>query len=162
MSSSRMRQSARTRKQRRRRLWQLCSVVLLRSTGRCTTTAPPTHIASHSNINTNVTSNNGLHANLSASTNGQHLRFYLNLHSCCACLHHRPLEPPLATLASTMVARVTSLESAPHRRRISLRAMSLTCHMVHRRWSLQRLVASTIRPWKMFPRASMSSLVCSP
>jgi hypothetical protein len=53
------------REPRRGRLWQLHLVVLLRSTERCTTTAPPIHPNSRSSTIT--------------STSGQHLRLYLHL-----------------------------------------------------------------------------------
>jgi hypothetical protein len=87
-------QSALTRKQRIGRLWQLRLVVLLRSTRWCTTIAPPTHLVSHSSTHTNVSNSTGLLAHLSANTSRHHLRLYLHLRLCCACLHHRPLELP--------------------------------------------------------------------
>jgi hypothetical protein len=43
----------------------------------------------------------------------QHLKLYLHLRLWCACLHHRPLEPPPAPPASTVVTQATSLGSAP-------------------------------------------------
>jgi hypothetical protein len=125
---------------------------------RCTTTAPPTHLTSRSSINTSVRSNSALPAHLSAHTSSQHPRLYLRL--CCAYLHHRPLEPPPATPTSTVVAQATSLEIAPRRRRMPLRATSLICHAVHRRRPLQRLVASTTPLWRTLQRVSKSSRVC--
>jgi hypothetical protein len=155
MSSSRMMQSALTRKIRRGRLWQLHPVVLCRSTGRCTPMAPPTHIVSRSITSTSVnSSSSGLPGHLSAHISGQHQRLYLHLHLC-----HRPLESPPTTPASTVVSRATSHDSAPRRRRMSLRAMSLIHHVVRRRWPLQRPTASTTPPWRIFPRAIKSSWV---
>jgi hypothetical protein len=63
------------------------------------------------------------------------------------------------TPASTVVARATSLTSAPCRRRVPCRAMSALHHVVCRRWPWQRLTASTTLPWRMFLRASKSSWV---
>jgi hypothetical protein len=97
-----MMQSTPTRKPRRGRLWQFHPVVLLRSTEWCTTMAPPTHLASDSNINTSVSSGSGLPAHLNISTSGQHLGLYLHLRMCCTCLRHRLLELPPATPASTV------------------------------------------------------------
>jgi hypothetical protein len=77
----------------------------------------------------------------------------------CACLHHRLLGPPPATPASTVVVRATSRESAPHRRRMPLRATSLIHHVVCRRWPLQRPTASTTPPCRIFPMASKFSRV---
>jgi hypothetical protein len=64
------------------------------------------------------------------------------------------LGPPLATPASTVVHL-----PAPRRRRMPLKAMSLTRHVVRRRWPLQRPAVSTTPPWKMFSRVSKSSRV---
>jgi hypothetical protein len=153
MSSSRMMQSTLTRKIRRGRLWQLHPVVLCQSTGRCTPMAPPTHIISRSITSTSISSS-GLPTHLSTHISGQHLRLYLHLRLC-----HRPLEPPPATPASIVVSRATSHDSAPRRRRMSLRATSLIHHVVRRRWPLQRLAASTTPPWRIFPRAIKSSWV---
>jgi hypothetical protein len=113
-----------------------------RSNRWCTTTVPHTHLASHSSINTS----SGLPAHLSASTSGQCLRIYLHLYLCYVCLSHRLLEPSPATPTSTVVARATSLESTLHRRRMLLKATSLTSHVVRIRWLLQRLAVSTIQP----------------
>jgi hypothetical protein len=157
MSSSRTMQSVPTRKPRRGRLWQLHLKVLPRSTGRCTTTTPPTHHASRIIINTSVNSSSGLPTHLSTNTSRQHPRLYLHLRLCCACLRHRPLKPPPATPASTAVARATSLKSAPRQRRTSPRATSLTRHMVRRRWPLRRPTVSTTPLWRTLPRASKSS-----
>jgi hypothetical protein len=77
-----------------------------------------------------------------------------------------PLSPmlrlpvPPTTPASTVVAQATLLESAPHRRRMPLRATSHTHHVVCRRWPLQRSVVSTTPPWRIFLRVSKSSQVC--
>jgi hypothetical protein len=75
----------------------------------------------------------GSPTHLSAHTSRQHLRFYPHLRLCHACQCHRPLEPSPATPASTVVAQATSLESAPHQRRLPLRATSPIHHMVQRR-----------------------------
>jgi hypothetical protein len=72
---------------------------------------------------------------------------------------HRPLRPPLAPPASTVVALATSLESAPRRRRMPRKATSLIHHVVRRRWSLQRPAASTTLPWRIFLTSSKSSRV---
>jgi hypothetical protein len=148
-------QSAPTRKPRRGRLWPLHPVVLLRSTGRCITTAPPIHL----DPSTSVCSSSGLPAHLRASTSGQHLRLYLHLCLECTCLHHRPLELPPATPASTVVAPATSLKSALRRRRLPRRAKSPLHHVVLRRWLSRRPATSTTPPWKTFLRASKSSWV---
>jgi hypothetical protein len=47
--------------------------------GRCTTTAPPTHLDSHTNTSISVRNSSGLPSHLSASPSGQHLRLYLHL-----------------------------------------------------------------------------------
>jgi hypothetical protein len=65
------------RKPRRGRLWPLHPVVLLRSTGRCTTTTPPIHLGP--SISSSVCSSSGLPAHLSVSTSGQHQGLYLHL-----------------------------------------------------------------------------------
>jgi hypothetical protein len=122
MSSSRMRQSAPTRKQRRGRLWYLRPVVLLPGTGRCTTTAPPTRLISSSS--TSASSSSGFPAHLSASISRWHLGLYLHHHLCCACLCHRLPEPPLTLPTSTVAARATSHESATRPRKTQIRAMS--------------------------------------
>jgi hypothetical protein len=64
---------------KKRKLWLLHPVVLLRSTGRCTTTIPPTHLDSRSSTSISVCSSSGLPAHLSVSISGQHLRLYLHL-----------------------------------------------------------------------------------
>jgi hypothetical protein len=148
-----------TRKPRRGRLWLLCPVVLPRSTGRCTTTAPPIHLDRCTSISISVCNSSGLPAHLSISISGQRLRLYLHLHLCCACLHPRPLEPPPTTSASTVVTRATSLGSAPRRRRMPLRATSPIRHVVRRRWPLRRPAVSTTLPWRIFPGAIKSSWV---
>jgi hypothetical protein len=107
-----------------------------------------------------VFDSSGLPTYLSASTSRQHPGLYLHHRQCCACLCHRPLEPPLATPASTVVAQAASLESAPRQRRTPLKATSPTHHVVHRRCPLQRPAASTTPLWRTFPRASKSSRVC--
>jgi hypothetical protein len=155
MSSSQMMRFASTRKPRRRRLWQLHPEVLPESTERCTITALPTHLASRSSIS----SSHGFCTHLSASTSRQHPRLYHHLRLCCFCLRHRLLELPPVTPASTVVARATSLESAPRQRRTPLRATSPIRHVVHRRWSMQRPGASTTPLWT-FQRVSKSSRVC--
>jgi hypothetical protein len=86
-------------------------------------------------------------------------RVYLHHRPCHACMHHRPLEPPLAIPASTVAVRATSRESAPRPRRTLLRATSPIHHVVRRRWLLPRPVVSTTPLWKTFPRASQSSWV---
>jgi hypothetical protein len=70
---------------------------------------PPRSTTSRVSINTS----SGLPTHLSIHTNMQHQRLYLHHHLCCACLSHRPLEPPLAISASIVVVPATSLESAP-------------------------------------------------
>jgi hypothetical protein len=152
MSSSWTMRSAPTRRQKRGRLWQLRPVVLPRGTRQCTIMAPLTCL-------TSISSSSGLPAHLSASTSKQHLRLYPHLRLRYACLRHRPLDPPLATPASIVVARATSLESAPRQRKTPLRAMPLIRHVVHRRWSLQRPIASTTPLWRTFSRMSKSSWV---
>jgi hypothetical protein len=121
---------------------------------------PTYRLTSSSSISTSVSSSSGPTAHLSASTSRQHSGLYLHHRQCCICLCHRPLEPPPATPASIVVARATSLRSAPHQRRMPLMATSLTHHVVHRRWPLQRPVASTTPLWRTFLRASKSSRVC--
>jgi hypothetical protein len=147
-----------TRKPRRGRLWQLHPIVLLQGTRQYTITAPPNRLAS-SSTTTSTSSSSGLPAHLSASTSRQHPGLYLHHHQYHACLRHRQLEPLPATPASTMVARATSLESAPRQRRTPLRTMSLIHHVVHRRWPLQRPTVSTTPLWKTFSRVSQYSWV---
>jgi hypothetical protein len=65
------------RKPRRGRLWLLHLVVLLQSTGQCTTTVLPIHLNPSTSIS--VRSSSGLPAHLSVSTSGKHLRLYLHL-----------------------------------------------------------------------------------
>jgi hypothetical protein len=160
MSSYRIMRSAPTRKQRNVRLWQLRPAVLLQGTRWRTITDQPTRLIS--SISTSGSNSSGLPTHLSASTSRQHLGLYLHHHQWRTCLCHRPLEPPLATPASIVVARVTSLESAPHPRRTLLRAMPPIHHVVRKRWLLQRPAVSTTPLWKTFPRASQSSRVSFP
>jgi hypothetical protein len=73
-------QSVPTKKLGRGRLWLLHPIVLPRSTGRCTTTAPPIHFDSCTSTSISVRSSSGLPAHLSASTSEQRPRPYLHLH----------------------------------------------------------------------------------
>jgi hypothetical protein len=118
MSSSWTMRSAPTRKQRRGRMRQLSLTVLIQGIRWCTIMAPPTRLISSSSTSS------GLPTHLSVRTSRQHLRPYLHHRQCRACLRHRPQEPLQATLASTMVAQATLLESAPCQRRTLLRATS--------------------------------------
>jgi hypothetical protein len=110
--------------------------------------APLTHLANSSSPASAATVGS---PHLSASTSRQHPWLYLHHCQCGACLRYRPLEPPSATPASIVVARATSLGSAPLQRRMSLRATSVIHHVVHRRWLLQRSATSTTPLWKDIP-----------
>jgi hypothetical protein len=57
--------------------WPLHLVVLIQSTGRCTTMAPPIHL--DPSTSSSVRSSSGLPTHLNASTSGQHLGLYLHL-----------------------------------------------------------------------------------
>jgi hypothetical protein len=65
---------------KRRKVVAAPSDSALQSIERCTTATPPTHLASHSSINTSVSSSSGFPTHLSVSTSGQHPRLYLHLH----------------------------------------------------------------------------------
>jgi hypothetical protein len=60
----------RSQENQEERPWMLHPVVHLRSTGRCTTTAPPIQPDSRNITSTSVSSSSGLPAHLSASTSG--------------------------------------------------------------------------------------------